>query len=138
MDINECIYPIPLCSVNPRVDCINLPGSFRCGPCPPGYTGNGHYCTDIDECQINNGGCSLSPRVQCTNTIVSFRFPCSLTRYFPYATYLSINRAQDHAALVLPATKATVCTAVLLAPAQLIMEDVIRRRFATIIQVLHF
>ncbi len=70
VDVDECAYPIPLCSANPRVQCINLPGSFRCGPCPAGYTGNGHYCADIDECQINNGGCSVSPRVQCTNTIV--------------------------------------------------------------------
>jgi len=70
VDVDECVYPIPLCSVNPRVQCINLPGSFRCGPCPAGYSGNGHYCTDVDECQINNGGCSISPRVQCTNTIV--------------------------------------------------------------------
>ncbi|XP_046451773.1 cubilin-like isoform X2 [Daphnia pulex] len=71
VDVDECVYPIPLCSVNPRVQCINLPGSFRCGPCPAGYSGNGHYCTDVDECQINNGGCSISPRVQCTNTIGS-------------------------------------------------------------------
>ena len=70
VDVDECAYPIPLCSVNPRVQCINLPGSFRCGSCPAGYTGNGHYCTDVDECQINNGGCSVSPRVQCTNNIV--------------------------------------------------------------------
>ncbi|KZS21868.1 Tolloid 2-like protein, partial [Daphnia magna] len=71
VDVDECLYPIPLCSVNPRVQCINLPGSFRCGACPVGYTGNGHYCTDVDECQINNGGCSISPRVQCTNTMGS-------------------------------------------------------------------
>lgn len=71
VDVDECAFPIPLCSANPRVQCINLPGGFRCGACPPGYAGNGHYCTDIDECQLNNGGCSLSPRVQCTNTIVS-------------------------------------------------------------------
>ena len=56
---------------DPVVSCINTPGTFYCGSCPPGYSGNGFYCTDIDECQINNGGCSTSPRVQCLNTHVS-------------------------------------------------------------------
>jgi len=58
-------YP---CSQNPFVDCINLPGSFKCGPCPPGYSGNGRVCRDIDECSTNNGGCSTSPLVECINT----------------------------------------------------------------------
>ena len=60
--------PNPPCSKDPLVPCVNTPGGFTCGMCPPGYSGNGYYCTDIDECSVNNGGCSLSPRVQCTNT----------------------------------------------------------------------
>ena len=60
--------PNPPCSKDPLVTCVNTPGGFTCGMCPPGYSGKGYYCTDIDECSVNNGGCSLSPRVQCTNT----------------------------------------------------------------------
>ncbi|CAK1578706.1 unnamed protein product [Parnassius mnemosyne] len=72
-DINECESSQGArCSVNPRVECINLPGSFRCGECPSGYEGNGYVCYDIDECvTLPNGGCSVSPFVACHNTIGS-------------------------------------------------------------------
>ncbi|CAH0396981.1 unnamed protein product [Chilo suppressalis] len=70
-DVNECDSSRGLrCSANPKVDCINLPGSFRCGQCPPGYEGDGFTCHDINECEtILNGGCS--PLVTCHNTIGS-------------------------------------------------------------------
>ncbi|RWS23335.1 cubilin-like protein, partial [Leptotrombidium deliense] len=68
VDVDECSLSKPPCSVNPPVDCFNFPGSFSCGNCPFGFTGNGIACTDINECLIDNGGCSQSPRVQCTNT----------------------------------------------------------------------
>lgn len=69
-DVDECRSMKPHCSMDPVVQCINTRGSFQCGSCPPGYTGNGFYCTDLDECQFNNGGCSLSPFVTCFNTRV--------------------------------------------------------------------
>ncbi|XP_076437271.1 cubilin-like isoform X2 [Babylonia areolata] len=68
VDINECQTSSTHCSSDPPVQCINLPGSFTCGACPPGYTGNGFRCNDINECEVNNGGCSLLPRVDCINT----------------------------------------------------------------------
>lgn len=71
-DINECLSEKPHCSKDPLVDCINLPGTYRCGSCPAGYTGNGFYCTDINECDRHNGGCSIAPLVQCFNTPGSY------------------------------------------------------------------
>lgn len=70
-DVDECAADHPPCSVNPPVPCRNTRGSFTCGACPHGYSGNGYYCTDIDECLINNGGCSTSPYVHCMNTMVN-------------------------------------------------------------------
>ncbi|XP_055528454.1 cubilin homolog [Wyeomyia smithii] len=73
VDVDECLESKPHCSKDPEVNCINLPGSFVCGGCPPGYTGNGFYCVDIDECQTNNGGCSTSPSVTCINLRGSYK-----------------------------------------------------------------
>ncbi|XP_050497170.1 cubilin-like [Diabrotica virgifera virgifera] len=66
VDVNECSQNHPPCA--PNVECVNVPGSFYCGHCPPGFTGNGYHCTDIDECVTNNGGCSMNPLVLCLNT----------------------------------------------------------------------
>jgi cubilin len=70
-DVDECDSSQGhRCSINPKVNCINLPGTFRCGQCPPGYEGDGFTCHDIDECITTaNGGCSLL--VTCHNTIGS-------------------------------------------------------------------
>ncbi|KAL0113327.1 hypothetical protein PUN28_012468 [Cardiocondyla obscurior] len=70
-DVDECAAAHPPCSINPPVSCLNTRGSFTCGACPHGYSGNGYYCIDIDECLTNNGGCSISPFVQCINTMGS-------------------------------------------------------------------
>lgn len=72
IDINECNSVHPSCSKAPLVECINTKGSFECGSCPQGYTGNGFYCIDVNECDVNNGDCSIAPKVDCINTIGSF------------------------------------------------------------------
>ncbi|KAH1029878.1 hypothetical protein HUJ05_003031 [Dendroctonus ponderosae] len=71
VDVDECKQNHPPCSTSPLVQCINLPGSFMCQHCPPGYTGNGYYCADLNECELFNGGCSLNPYVECINTLGS-------------------------------------------------------------------
>ncbi|GBP07541.1 Cubilin homolog [Eumeta japonica] len=71
-DIDECAPGGGAhCSVNPFVQCFNVPGSFRCGACPSGYEGDGYVCTDVNECDTQNGGCSISPMVPCYNTLGS-------------------------------------------------------------------
>lgn len=73
IDVDECAESRPHCSKEPEVQCINLPGSFMCGACPAGYSGNGFYCTDINECDVNNGGCSVNPKVRCVNLRGTYR-----------------------------------------------------------------
>lgn len=67
VDVDECAESHTACTTK----CINLPGSFTCGPCAEGLTGNGIRCTDVDECAYQNGGCSMNPKVACLNTYVS-------------------------------------------------------------------
>ena len=53
IDINECNTNNGGCSTNPPVACFNTSGSSTCGPCPPGYTGNGRTCTGSPQAQID-------------------------------------------------------------------------------------
>uniref|UniRef100_A0A670JQU4 Thrombospondin 3 n=1 Tax=Podarcis muralis TaxID=64176 RepID=A0A670JQU4_PODMU len=67
------------CNPNPcfsGVDCMETyeyPG-YRCGPCPPGFEGNGTHCADINECAHAN---PCFPGSKCLNTAPGFRCePC--------------------------------------------------------------
>lgn len=102
VDVDECADSKPHCSMEPEVRCINLPGTYMCGWCPTGYTGNGHYCSDVNECETNNGGCSTNPTVQCVNTRVS-----SNTCYVVIQHNCCYFRDPVIAAFVLRGTKAT-------------------------------
>ncbi|XP_031575406.1 uncharacterized protein LOC116309020, partial [Actinia tenebrosa] len=64
----------------PFVECYETPDEglgFRCGPCPPGFTGNGIRCEDVNECNLYP--CSaltkcinLRPGYQCTPCPVGY------------------------------------------------------------------
>lgn len=49
-DIDECSLPDYPCSTTPRAQCFNTVGSYHCGPCPPGYRGDGRNCRRFSAC----------------------------------------------------------------------------------------
>jgi len=51
---------------------INIYTNYRCGDCPPGYTGDGKTCTDIDECE-DESSCGYI----CINSPGSYVCVCS-------------------------------------------------------------
>ncbi|XP_048583392.1 cartilage oligomeric matrix protein isoform X3 [Nematostella vectensis] len=56
----------------PYVKCTETPGQglgFRCGPCPPGFSGNGIRCTDVNECDLF----PCSSLTTCTNLKPGYR-----------------------------------------------------------------
>lgn len=92
-DINECLVQNGGCSVQPMVQCINTDGSSTCGPCPPGFVGDGKTCVFVGKCQVDNGGCH--PNARCTGENccaeffytfkIIFRDYISLKKYFNFA-----------------------------------------------------
>lgn len=56
------------------VQCINTEGSSKCGPCPPGYLGDGKTCTFVGKCHVDNGGCSPNARCQGDNLFRTGKF----------------------------------------------------------------
>lgn len=59
VDIDEC-GARPCSSL---VNCTNTPGSYSCGECPSGYTGDGRTCTEANMCDADPYPCS--PLVSC-------------------------------------------------------------------------
>ncbi|XP_059038074.1 nidogen-2 isoform X3 [Mustela lutreola] len=70
---NPCEDGSHSCAPAGQARCISHGGStFSCA-CLPGYTGNGHQCTDVDECSENR----CHPSATCYNTPGSFSCRCN-------------------------------------------------------------
>ncbi|KAG7264247.1 hypothetical protein CRUP_016250 [Coryphaenoides rupestris] len=90
--------PRSRCSPNPcykGVSCIEafeFPG-YRCGPCPPGTTGNGTHCKDIDEC----GAWPCFSHSSCINTPGGFTCqPCPAGFWGPPMSGVGLEYAKSH------------------------------------------
>ncbi len=82
-DINECVYPEPMCDTH--ASCTNSPGTFSCS-CNEGFEGDGRICTAIITCSttmcgdvctdltsdpVNCGRCGAAcgPTQACSNSV---------------------------------------------------------------------
>ncbi|XP_021574471.1 nidogen-2 [Carlito syrichta] len=69
---NPCEDGSHTCAPAGQARCVHHGGSaFSCA-CLPGYTGNGHQCSDVDECSENR----CHPAAACYNTPGSFSCHC--------------------------------------------------------------
>lgn len=82
-DIDECELGLDDCDDDPRAECINVMGSYRCR-CPEG-TGDpvtqGRNCVPgaggpIDECALGMDDCDDDPRATCTDEPNGFTCTC--------------------------------------------------------------
>ncbi|XP_056092704.1 thrombospondin-1-like [Rhinichthys klamathensis goyatoka] len=79
---NSQSCPVDGCLSNPcfaSAKCTSFPdGSWKCGECPVGYTGDGVHCQDIDECKEVPDACFVLNGVhQCENTEPGYNcLPC--------------------------------------------------------------
>ncbi|XP_071476683.1 uncharacterized protein [Diadema antillarum] len=55
---------------------VDIIYQYRCGPCPPGYRGDGKNCVDIDECAEGTFECH--PNATCVNIPGSFECVCNV------------------------------------------------------------
>ena len=68
-DVNECMAGTDTC--DELVTCMNTPGSYTCGNCPPGFMGGGSTgCMDVDECAATPKPCD--PLTMCSNAAGTF------------------------------------------------------------------
>ncbi|XP_071963203.1 thrombospondin-1-like [Antedon mediterranea] len=69
--------PVDACLSGPcfyGAECISYKnGTYDCGPCPVGYRGDGHHCTDINECIEAPEACfNFMGQHMCTNTVPGY------------------------------------------------------------------
>ncbi|XP_062378705.1 thrombospondin-1-like [Sardina pilchardus] len=79
-------------------------GSFKCGACPPGYSGDGISCKDIDECKMVPDACFVLNGVhRCENTEPGYNcLPCPARYSGPHPYGRGVEEATIKKQVCLP------------------------------------